>query len=97
MCCMFLYVYQAGPNECVGWGPSHVTDRSVPNGAQCRMGPDGWKARPIVHMICMVCGILGNSLSFVITVLWLWFQALPVRMGRARLDRSASTHVSITI
>ena len=43
--------------------------------------------------LCMVCGILGNSLSFVLTVCGLWFQVLPVRKGRARLDRSAYTRV----
>ena len=36
--------------------------------------------------MCFMCGILGNSLSFVLTVLVLLFQVLAMTVGRRRLD-----------
>ena len=36
--------------------------------------------------MCYVCGILGNSLSLVLTVLVLLFQVLAMTVGRRRLD-----------
>ena len=39
-----------------------------------------------MFIVCMVCGILGNLLSFVLTVLWFkHFQVLPVSKGRVGL------------
>ena len=37
--------------------------------------------------VCIVCGMSGNSLNFVLTVLWFeHFQILLVPKGRAQLD-----------
>ena len=54
-------------------------------------GSQSWVHGPIelwprVANMCFMCGILGNSLSFVLTVLVLLFQVLAMTVGRRRLD-----------
>ena len=63
-----------------------------------RLGPLWWVG-PNLHVrpndMYGMC-ILGNSISFVLMVLWLWFQVQPVQQGRARLDRIVSPHLYAT-
>ena len=79
MCFICLYECWVGPDArgslmiVMRQGLSHIIDGSVPNKARFQAGPEGCWACPIVCLICMVWGILGNTLSFILTVFSLCF------------------------
>ena len=69
--CIYLHVYRAGPDARRGLMNVLGRANGMLRSDLYRAGPDGYRARPIV---CMVCGKLGNSLSFVLMVFSLCFR-----------------------
>ena len=73
-----IYVYRAGLNAARG---------PMSNGVQCRAWPNMW------FYVCLVCGILGNSLSFVFMVSRLCFRYFSFQMEELVMVAGHKPHV----